>query len=111
MEQKTFKLESHGATSEVYFKLEKYHDGPLAVQLIVVDPGGWSEPFATVSVNVKRSKLLAPDEFYLKDWTENAELAYYLVEHAYIETVTRPMDEETGASAYRLTEKAKPFVA
>lgn len=46
-------------------------DGPTAVVL----QGEDGEPLTTLSVNLDGSEGLPPNCFYMKDWTENAEIA------------------------------------
>jgi len=74
---KTFVLNLFGKDEELYFDFNKYRDSDaLAVQLMSPMEG----PYATISVNLPESKLLAPDEFFMKAWSENQEIAEQLIE-------------------------------
>lgn len=53
-------------------KRSRYAEGGTAVLLFTAD----GEPLATLSTNLGApSRALPPECFYLKDWSENAELA------------------------------------
>lgn len=55
-----------------------YHDGCTAIRAVEAD----GAPFATLSVHMDR--CLPHGEFFLKDWSENADLAAFLVEEGFI---------------------------
>lgn len=56
---------------EVYVTTHLSANGPLAIQLIDSD----GAPLAILSVNMPDSKNLPANCFYMKDWSENEELA------------------------------------
>lgn len=78
--KKTFTLNLWGEDNVVYFDFNRYrNNNALAVELMD-DEGS----YAMVSVNVPESATLPQDEFFLKDWSENEELAKQLVEKGII---------------------------
>ena len=75
--KKTFTLNLFGEDNELYLELNNYrNNNALAVELISTD----EEPYATVSVNLPESAELPKDEFFLKNWSENEEIAQQLIE-------------------------------
>lgn len=87
----------------LHFSFAKYRTGGLAV--LLTDNDG---PFTTLSVNVEGVEL-QEGCFLLKAWSENEEIAKFLIDNGYIELTGRGV--ECGYSmAYeaRLTDKAKP---
>lgn len=76
-ENKNFKINFLGDEIDVYLETANYQNNDaLAVQLIDAEDGS---VFATVSVNLPESSELPPDEFYLKNWSENEEIAMELI--------------------------------
>jgi mannose-6-phosphate isomerase-like protein (cupin superfamily) len=74
--KKIFILNLWGEDNEVYFNFNNYrNNGALAVELM--DDEG---PYATVSTNLPESADLPKDEFFLKNWSENEELAKQLIQ-------------------------------
>ncbi len=69
-------------------ELGKYHGGNLSVQLR--SPGSY-EPYATLSVWVEGSKL-APDEFVVKNYSENAGLGDLSLYNGSFEDTGRRID-------------------
>lgn len=55
--------------------MTEYWDGNTAVQIVDSNTG---EPWGTISVNMPQSKALPKGTFYIKDWSENKELAYHM---------------------------------
>ena len=85
--------------------LARYRNGNLAVEAIAAD----GEPYATLSVNMPPYDPLPEGVFFLKDWSENAEIAAAFIESGLIEVV-REVDARTSgfiaAEAYRFVEEA-----
>ena len=74
---KTFTLNLWGKDEELYFTFDKYKEsGALTVQLMSPTDGA----YATISTNLPESTKLAPDEFFMKAWSENQEIAEQLIE-------------------------------
>ena len=74
---KTFTLNLWGQDEELYFVFNKYgNNGALAVQLMSPTEGA----YATISTNLPESAKLAPDEFFMKAWSENQEIAEQLIQ-------------------------------
>lgn len=71
-------------TEDVRLRLERgrYADGNTAIRAVIADTG---EPFATLSINI--GEPLGDGEFYLKDYSENTELADVFARVGYIERV------------------------
>lgn len=63
----------------LHFKLGRYGNGVLAVQILDAD----GSPYAVLSVNLEEKPL--EGHFWLKAWSENAELARFLLEQGLIE--------------------------
>src|SRR5262245_52905138 len=76
-------------------------DGCISV--MALDATGF--PFATLSVHITESCGLPKGAFYLKDWSENADLAGALIAQGVIRAVPVPpvLVGHVLASAYRLT--------
>lgn len=94
-EDKTFMLD--GEDLPVFFKLERYDkNGGLAVELW--DAEG---PYAMISSNLETSGTLPKDEFFLKHWGENENLAQELINKKVI-IPTGQQDEDLGAQSYKI---------
>ena len=97
---KTFVLNLFGKDEELYFDFNNYRDNnALSVQLMSPMEG----PYAVVSVNLPESKLLAPDEFFMKAWSENQEIAEQLIEKGIVQPTGKQV--QTGyvnARSYKL---------
>lgn len=98
--KKTFTLNLWGEDDEVFFELDNYsNNNALAVELVSTD----GEPYAMVSVNVEESAQLPPDEFFLKDWSENEPVAKALIEMgAVIPTGKRTASGFIVAKSYKI---------
>jgi hypothetical protein len=93
---KTFMLNLFGEETPVHFQFDHYRDnGALAVAL-------WDEegPYADVSTNLPESGKLPQDEFFLKDWSENEELANELIKKGII--VPTGKQASMGAKSYKI---------
>lgn len=55
--------------------ITEYWDGNTAVSIVEAHTG---LPYCTLSVNMPQSKALPKGTFYIKDWSENKELAYHM---------------------------------
>lgn len=67
---------------------QRYDNGTLAVQAYTTD----GEAAATVSVNLpNHAHLLGENEFFLKDYSENAPIAAALIERGIIEILPRTL--------------------
>jgi hypothetical protein len=65
----------------VKFELHNYtNNNALAVELVGAD----GEPWVMLSVNLPESDALPKDEFFLKNWTENEDIARELVVKKYL---------------------------
>lgn len=84
--------------------LVKYRTNVLGIQLMC-DEGA----FATLSVNLE----VKPSEgcFWLKAWSENEELAKFMLDNGYVE-LTGKVAQAGYADAYeaKLTNKAQEFI-
>lgn len=90
------------ATLEIH--TDSYADGSLAVCAVEART---REPYGHLSVNVGDHTELRPGEFYLKDWSENEELADALVLSGAIKPVLDQPAFHTGfvtAYCYRIAE-------
>jgi len=79
-----------------------YADGGLAVLAQKADTG---EPFATLSANFPEAGPLKEGHFFLKTWSENAELADVLVRVGFFEPVEDGLTVHSGyveAHEYRV---------
>ena len=75
--EKTFTLNLFGENTEFYFEFDRYrNNNALSVQLFEIT----GEPYATISVNMPDSNKLENDEFFMKNWSENKEIAKELVD-------------------------------
>jgi hypothetical protein len=92
---KSFTLNLFGEETPVSFSLDHYTNGALFVGLM--DEEG---PYADVSVNLPESKELAPDEFFLKNWSENEELANELIKKGII--LPTGKQSKMGARSYKI---------
>ena len=97
---KTFVLNLFGSDEELYFDFNNYaNSNALAVQLMSPMEG----PYAVVSVNLPESKLLAPDEFFMKSWSENEQIAQQLVEKGIVQPTGKQANSGfVTAKAYKL---------
>ena len=71
------------------------------------------EPYATLSVNLEGAPLPTGYQFWLKAWSENAEVAHALEEGGYIAPVSGMPPFPTGyveARLYALTGTSMPAV-
>lgn len=90
-------------TEAIRFSIKQYVDGGgTAVE-------AWCEdgPYATISVNIPDAAPLPKGQFYLKNWSENEEIAQAMIAEGIIEAVTPPVSARSGfvtANAYRFTE-------
>ena len=97
---KTFTLNLLGEETPLHFEFDHYMNGALFVGL--VDEEG---PYADVSVNLPESKDLASDEFFLKSWSENEELANELIKNGII--VPTGKQASMGARSYKINPAQK----
>lgn len=84
--------------------LSTYGNGNLAVEAFL-----HGEPYATLSVNMPPYDRLPEGVFFLKEWSENAEIAAAFVESGLIEVVPDVAPRQSGyvaAEAYRFVEGA-----
>lgn len=73
---KNIVLNVYGEQESVKIKMEKYNNGATACVLLSSD----GMPFATLSMNVAgKSETLPKGEFFLKDYSENSEIADQLI--------------------------------
>lgn len=96
---KTFSLNLWGEDEELYFEFNQYGNGALAVQLMSPMEG----PYATVSTNLPESTELPKDEFFMKSWSENEELANELIRKGIVQATGK--EASTGfvsAKSYKL---------
>lgn len=81
----------------------RYGNGNLAVEAIDLQ----GESYAVLSVNMPPYDALPEGVFFLKDWSENAEIAAAFIESGLIE-IARDVDARTSgfiaAEAYRFVE-------
>ena len=103
--KKTFTLNLFGEDNELYLELNNYrNNNALAVELISTD----EEPYATVSVNLPESAELPKDEFFLKNWSENEEIAQQLIEKKIIiPTGKEASSEFIRARSYKINPEYK----
>jgi hypothetical protein len=94
-ESKPFTLNLFGEETPVRFSFDHYMNGGLFVGL--VDEEG---PYADVSVNLPESASLPQDEFFLKSWSENEELANELVKKGII--LPTGKQSSMGARSYKI---------
>ena len=92
---KSFTLNLFGEETPVSFSFDHYMNGALFVGL--VDEEG---PYSNVSVNLPESGSLPKDEFFLKNWSENEELANALIEKGII--VPTGKQASMGAKSYKI---------
>jgi len=92
---KSFTLNLFGEETPVSFSFDHYMNGGLFVGL--VDEEG---PYADVSVNLPESANLPPDEFFLKNWSENEDLANALIKSGMI--VPTGKQASMGAKSYKI---------
>ena len=92
---KTFTLNLLGEETPLRFEFDHYMNGALFVGL--VDEEG---PYSDVSVNLPESGSLPKDEFFLKNWSENEELANALIEKGII--VPTGKQASMGAKSYKI---------
>lgn len=93
---KTFMLNLFGEETPVHFQLDHYrNNGALFVEL-------WDDegPYADVSTNLPESSSLPPDEFFLKSWSENEEIAKELIKSGMI--VSTGKVAGMGARSYKI---------
>lgn len=73
---KSFTINLFDEEDEVHFEFDNYsNNGALAVELVTTD----GESYGMLSVNLPDSQILSKDEFFLKDWSENEDLARELI--------------------------------
>ena len=101
---KTFMLNLFGEETPVHFQFDHYRDnGALAIDL-------WDEegPYSDVSVNLPESGKLPQDDFFLKDWSENEELANELIKKGII--VPTGEQASMGARSYKINPAQFNFI-
>ena len=91
----TFMLTLFGEETPVHFALDHYMNGALFVGL--EDEEG---PYADVSTNLPESSKLPPDEFFLKSWSENEEIANELIKSGKI--IPTGKQANMGAKSYKI---------
>lgn len=98
-------LNMYGEQETVKIKMEKYNNGATACVLLSSD----GMPFATLSINVAGvSENLPKGEFFLKDYSENREIAEQLIKQG----ILVPTGEETElphaiVKSYKVNDKYK----
>jgi len=97
---KTFILNLWGQDEELYFDFNQYgNNGALAVQLMSPTEG----PYAMISVNLDDSAELSPDEFFMKAWSENQEIAEQLIEKGIVQPTGKQASSGfVNAQSYKL---------
>jgi|ERR1035437_505374 hypothetical protein len=93
---KTFMLNLFDEETPVHFQFDNYsNNGALFVEL-------WDEegPYSDVSSNLPESGSLPKDEFFLKSWSENEELANELIRKSII--VPTGKQASMGAKSYKI---------
>lgn len=104
-----FKTTQFGVVEVLQSNYQK-ENGPLAIQLVSVGdtdkdiyPG---EPIAMLSINMPEySERLAPDCFYLKNWSENMQIAADAIDSGLFERAKEFPEAYSGfvsAQAYRV---------
>ncbi len=98
---KSFIINLWGEDDEVHFEFDNYsNNGALAVELVTTD----GEPYEMISVNLPDSELLPKDEFFLKDWSENEDLAKELIKKGIIiPTGKQSFDRFIMAKSYKVS--------
>jgi len=87
----------------VYFDLDRYDNNKaLAVELMSLDGESW----AMISTNLPESADLPTDEFFLKNWSENEEIANELVRNGII--IPTGKQASMGAKSYKINPKYSP---
>ena len=92
---KTFTLNLLGEETPLRFEFDHYMNGALFVGLVNEE-----EPYADVSTNLPESGSLPKDEFFLKSWSENEELANELIKKGII--VPTGKQASMGARSYKI---------
>lgn len=87
--------------------LSEYLNGGTGMDLVDAEDGS---PFARISVNLPETAGLEYGEFYVKHWSENADVVAQLIEQGIIAPVPGRYVASTqhvdGIKAYRWTGKA-----
>jgi hypothetical protein len=95
----TLQYRSKYGSYQVILQKNSYSNGRLAIQLIDAEDG---EPVAIATVNLPEHEL-APDEVFIKDWSENDGMVEFLVENGIVEyTGRRVPTGYTSAAVCRL---------
>ncbi len=93
----------------IRFRIEHYVDGGgTAVEAWCKD----GRPYATISVHIPDAPPLPEGQFYLKNWSENEEVAQAMIAAGLIEAVTPPVAASSGyvtASAYQFTALGRRY--
>jgi len=78
---KQFTLHLWGQDEPLYLTTNHYsNNGALAVELMSPEEG----PYAIISLNMPDSDKLPSNEFFMKDWSENQEVAEQLIKKSII---------------------------
>jgi hypothetical protein len=100
--------------SDIYFTLAQYDSGDMAVQAWLVEDEFFAVPYARISINIVDAPKLAEGQFYLKDWSENAEIAQAMKQAKLIELVKGAHPVAAGfcsSIAYQFTSKGLEYIA
>ena len=103
------KFSSDNENYEVSFEFREYLSNRAT--LVVALTG--ELPYAKVSVNIEHAPTLQRGHFYLKDWSENVEIAKAMIDEKLIEPVEGTTPVYSGfvvAHAYQFTEEGLKYV-
>jgi hypothetical protein len=89
-EGKIVKVDLYGKIYQVKLVKEKYHEGNIAIQGVIVGGIEDGELFATLSVNMPAIKgLLGEDEIFIKSYSENESFADAVRNSGYFTDTTK----------------------
>ena len=98
---------------QISFTLGQYRTGGgTAVQAWEHEGENVTAPYAAISTNIPDGPSLPAGQFYLKDWSENSEIAQAMRADGLIERVEPQITAYSGfvtACAYQFTEQGKRY--
>ncbi|GAC1357709.1 MAG: hypothetical protein NVSMB38_40340 [Ktedonobacteraceae bacterium] len=110
MERKTWNFQGE----ELVFQVLSYQSGGgTAVAALYKDTEGFAS-YATISVNMPGAPTLPTDQFYLKAWSENEQIARAMLDKGLIKMVEPPVIARSGfvsAKACQFTPEGMQYVA
>jgi hypothetical protein len=94
-------------SNPISFYIEQYVGGGTAVDALCR-----GELFLGISARMPKTPILPDGQFYLKDWTENEDIAQAMIAEGIIEAVIPSVSASSGfitTRAYQFTDLGKQY--